>query len=157
MTLVTAVGSGSSILTPEQVEDLVIKPLAQQSVAMRVSTRLMTASHETRLPILERDVSTEFTPEATETPVSETALTEIVVVPQKLAGLVPVSSELVADSNEDALNLVGASLVRDLQIKIDASFYAAPHPTDRTGWAVLPMCRWSTGARSPTWIVSQPL
>jgi hypothetical protein len=79
MTLVTAVGSGSSILTPEQVEDLVIKPLAQQSVAMRVSTRLMTASHETRLPILERDVSTEFTPEATEIPVSEPALTEIVV------------------------------------------------------------------------------
>jgi len=46
---------------------------------------------------------------------------------------VPVSSELVADSNEDALNLVGASLVRDLQIKIDASFYAATTPNGPNG------------------------
>src|SRR6201999_4154086 len=42
---------------------------------------------------------------------------------KKLAGLTVVSNELVADSDPSALEIVGAGLVRDLQVRLDAAFF----------------------------------
>jgi HK97 family phage major capsid protein len=45
------------------------------------------------------------------------------VTPNKLAALVVVSNELVADTNPSALAVVGDSLVRDLAIKLDRAYF----------------------------------
>ena len=56
--------------------------------------------------------------------ISDADLDEVVVVPKKLAGLTVVSNELVADSDPSALEIVGAGLVRDLQVRLDAAYFA---------------------------------
>lgn len=43
---------GASILTPEQVGALVIRPLIEQSVAAQVSTIVQTTSHDFRVPVV---------------------------------------------------------------------------------------------------------
>lgn len=66
MTLTTDASSGSSVLRPEQVEDLVVLPLLAASVATRVSTITRTSSHTTRFPIVVSDAVTDWTAEAAE-------------------------------------------------------------------------------------------
>lgn len=122
MTLNTT--SGAGILSPEQVQQLVIQPLMRQSVAMQVSTIVQTGSHETRFPVVQSDPTTAWTPEGSEINISDADLDEVVVVPKKLAGLTVVSNELVADSDPSALEIVGAGLVRDLQVRLDAAYFA---------------------------------
>ena len=123
MTLVTSPGSGSAILTPDQVEDLVIQPLLATAVATRVSTITRTSSHNTRFPVVVADPVTDWTAEGEEIDVSEPDLTEVVVTPSKLAGLTVVSNELVADSDPSVLDIVGDGLVRDLQVRLDAAYF----------------------------------
>ena len=50
MTLLTGAGSGSAILTPGQVQSLVIEPLLNQAVATQVSSIVQTSSTSTRFP-----------------------------------------------------------------------------------------------------------
>jgi HK97 family phage major capsid protein len=121
MTLNTT--SGVAVLTPEQVEALVVQPLIRQSVAMQVSTVIQTSSHETRFPIVQTDPTTAWTPEGQEINVSDADLEELVAVPKKLAGLTVVSNELVSDSDPSALEIVGQGLVRDLQTRLDAAYF----------------------------------
>ena len=45
-------------------------------------------------------------------------------MPKKLAGLTVITNELANDSDPAALQVVGDGLVRDLQTKIDAAFFA---------------------------------
>ena len=133
MTLTTQPGSGSSILTPQQVEQLVIQPLIQTAVATRVSTVVQTSSHETRFPIVLSDPNTGWTAEGAEIAASESDLDEVLVVPSKVAGLVPVTNELIADSNDQALDVVGDGLVRDLQVKLDAAYFGVSVPNGPDG------------------------
>lgn len=121
MTLNTT--SGAGILTPEQVEALVIQPLMRQSVALQVSTVIQTASHTTRFPIVVSDPNNGWTPEGTEISVTDANVSELEVTPKKLAGLTVVSNELVQDSDPSALQVVGDGLVRDLQVKLDAAYF----------------------------------
>ena len=123
MTLTTAAGSGSSILTPDQVQALVIQPLIAQSIATQVSTVVQTMSTSTRFPIVVTDPTTAWTPEGQEIDVSDADLDELVATPKKLAGLTVVSNELVNDSDPSALEIVGQGLVRDLQVRLDAAFF----------------------------------
>lgn len=116
-------GTGSSILTVDQIEDLVIQPLIAAAVATRVSSVVLTASHKTRFPVVVSDPSTAWTAEGAEIAVSDADLDEVIVEPDKLAGLTIVTNELVADSNDEALDVVGDGLVRDLQVKLDAAFF----------------------------------
>lgn len=121
MTLNTT--SGAGILSPEQVQDLVVQPLMRLSIATQVSSVIETASHETRFPIVQSDPTTAWTPEGSEIAVSDADVDELVCVPKKLAGLTVVTNELVADSDPSALEIVGAGLVRDLQTKLDAAYF----------------------------------
>jgi HK97 family phage major capsid protein len=114
MTLLTAAGSGSAILTPEQVQALVIEPLLNQAVATQVSTVVQTASTSTRFPIVKQDRVTTWVQEGAEITPSDADLDELVCTPLKLAGLSIVSSELMEDSDPSALEVVGSGLVRDL-------------------------------------------
>ena len=114
MTLLTAAGSGSAILTPEQVQALVIEPLLNQAVATQVSTVVQTASTSTRFPIVKQDRVTTWVQEGAEITHSDADPDELVCTPLKLAGLSIVSSELMEDSDPSALEVVGSGLVRDL-------------------------------------------
>lgn len=115
--------NGQSILTPEDVQSLVIQPLIRASVAAQVSTVVQTSSHSTRFPIVVTDATNSWTAEGQEINVTEPVLDELVVTPPKLAGLTVVSNELVADSDPSALQVVGEGLVRDLQAKLDAAYF----------------------------------
>jgi hypothetical protein len=55
--------NGAAILTPDQVQDLVIKPQLSSAVSTRVSTIVQTASHSTRFPIVVTDPTTAWTAE----------------------------------------------------------------------------------------------
>ncbi len=123
MTLLTAAGSGSAILTPEQVQSLVIEPLIRDAVATQVSSVVQTTSTSTRFPIVVTDPTTGWTPEGQEITPSDADLDELVCTPLKLAGLSIVSSELMEDSDPSALEVVGSGLVRDLQLRIDSAFF----------------------------------
>jgi HK97 family phage major capsid protein len=114
---------GASILTPEEVGALVIRPLMEQSVAAQVSTVVQTTSHDFRVPVVSADPTAAWTAEGAEITASDPTITEIVVTPKKLAGLTVISNELAADSSPAALQVVGDGLVRDLKRKLDAAYF----------------------------------
>lgn len=115
---------GSSILSPDQVAALVVQPLIAQSVATQASTVIQTASHQLRIPVVTDDPSAAWVAEGAEITADDPTLDEVDVTPSKLAGLVVVSNELVADSSRAALQVVGDGLVRSLRRKLDAAFFA---------------------------------
>jgi HK97 family phage major capsid protein len=121
MSLTTS--GGQAILSPEQVGELVIRPLAQESVALGVSTVHPIVGPSLRVPAVTGDPTAAWVAEGAEIPVSEPTLTEVNITPSKLAGLVVVSNELAADSSPAALQVVGQRLVRDLSRKIDAAYF----------------------------------
>jgi HK97 family phage major capsid protein len=114
---------GASILTPEEVGALVIRPLMQQSIAAQVSTVIPTNSHDFRVPIVSADPTAAWTAEGAEISASDPTITELLVSPKKLAGLTVISNELASDSSPAALGVVGDGLVRDLKRKLDAAFF----------------------------------
>ena len=69
------------------------------------------------------DPQASFVAEAAEIPVTVGTLTEIDVVPKKLAALSVISSELAQDSSPAALQVVGDGIVRDVKRQLDASFF----------------------------------
>ncbi len=114
---------GASILTPEEVGTLVVRPLMEQSVAAQVSTVIPTNSHDFRVPIVSADPTAAWTAEGAEISVSDPTITELTVTPKKLAGLTVITYELAADSSPAALQVVGDGLVRDLKRKLDAAYF----------------------------------
>lgn len=114
---------GASILTPEEVGALVIRPLIEQSVAAQVSTVVTTSSHDFRVPIVSADPAAAWTAEGAEITASDPTISEVAVTPKKLAGLTVITNELAADSSPAALQVVGDGLVRDLKRKLDAAFF----------------------------------
>lgn len=123
MSLLTT--TGSAILTPEQVMDVVIRPLTRTAVCARASTVVHTSSNTARFPVVDTDATTSWTPEGTAIDVSEPVLPEVEVVPKGLKGLVVTSNELWddADASTQVLDVVGNGLVRDLQTRLDAAYF----------------------------------
>jgi HK97 family phage major capsid protein len=123
LTLLTTAGGGSPILTPEQVQTLVVEPLTRLAVATRISTVVTIDTNTTRFPVVISDASSGWTAEGAEINVSDPDLDELEVTAMKLAALVVLSNELIADTNPSALAVVGDSIVRDLAIKLDRAFF----------------------------------
>lgn len=146
MALTTTGGAG--ILTPEQVGELVIRPLMAESVAAQVSTVIQTTSHDFRVPIVAEDPSAAWTAEGEEILTSDPTITEVTVTPSKLAGLVVVSNELAADSSPAALQVVGDGLVRDLRRKLDSAYFGN---TTLNGPAGLGSLSTATVDAGPAW------
>jgi HK97 family phage major capsid protein len=120
MTTVT----GASILSPAEINELIVLPLIQQSAAMRVGTVTQISSSALRIPRVTQDPAAAWCAEGAEINVSDAVLDEIPCVPKKLAGLVLISNELAADSSPAALGVVGDGLVRDIARKLDTAFAA---------------------------------
>lgn len=114
-----------AILTPEQVTDLVILPVSRDSIAGQVSTIHNTGTHELRVPRVTADPAAEWVPEGGEIAVSDADVDEVIIEHAKLAALSVVSSELAADTNPAAVDIIGAGIVRDLTRKLDAAYFGA--------------------------------
>jgi HK97 family phage major capsid protein len=115
--------NGQAILAVEDIQNLVVKPLIQSAISTQVSTVVQTGSHSTRFPIVVTDPATGWTPEGQEINVTDPVLDELIVTPPALKGLTVVSNELMNDSDPAAMEVVGAGLVRDLQLKLDAAYF----------------------------------
>ena len=100
MSLTTS--TGASILSPEQISQLVVLPLLSQSVAMTASTVVQTGSHSLRVPRVTQDPTAAWTAEGQEIDTSDAVLDEIDIVPAKLAGLTVITNELAADLSSPA-------------------------------------------------------
>lgn len=115
----------SAILRPEEVHDLVVQPLTQESVAFQVSTVAQIGSTEYRLPVVTGDPDTSWVAEGAEIPVDDAEFGEVVVTPRNVAGLTVVSNQLAEDSDPAATAVIGDRLVQSLRRKIDTAFFAA--------------------------------
>ena len=123
--------SGSPILTPEQVFDLLVQPTVDESVAARVATVVHTGASSFRIPIVQADPTAAWVNEGAEIPTSDIDLDEASTNFHKLAGLSIVTNELAADSSPAAAEAIGAGLARDLARKVDIAFFgnvASPAP-----------------------------
>lgn len=122
--MLTTSNSGA-ILSPEQVTELLLKPVEAASVAMNVAQVIKTSASSLRIPILTSDAAASWTVEGTEIEIDEADLAELEIRFAALKGLTVVSNELVADSNPAAAGIVGQSLARDIAKKLDAAFFGA--------------------------------
>lgn len=132
MALSTASNSGGPLLTPQQVGDLVVTPMAAESVAMRVTTLKRTASNSYRVPLIVGDPSASWTAEGAEITPSDIDPDEIVITPKKLAALSIITNEMANDGDPSQLEEVGRGMARDCAKRVDAAFFstvAAPAPT----------------------------
>lgn len=115
--------AASGILTPEEVGELIVRPIQDESVAMRVATVVQTSSPTFRIPVVDTDAAAAWVPEGEDIDLTQPTVTEEVVTPLKVAALVKVSTELAEDSSPEATAVVQASLARSVARKIDAAFF----------------------------------
>lgn len=126
MTLLT---SNSSPLTPAEISSLVIEPVFAAATAASAATVIQFSTNEFRIPVVD-DGSAAWTPEGSEIAISEPALSEVILTPKKLACLVPLSNELIADVNGDATIIVGDAVTRAIARRIDAAFWGTTTPAN---------------------------
>lgn len=112
-----------AILRPEEVADLVVRPVDQASVAVAASTVISTNASSTRIPVVTSDPSAGWVAEGAEIPLTDLGTTELDVVPRKLAALTVISRELSEDSSPAARETVGQAMARDMARKLDQAFY----------------------------------
>lgn len=129
MALYTSTGPG--ILSPEEVNELVVRPVSRMSVAYQVSQLIVIGSHEYRFPILREDPAASWVAEGAEIPVDDPDITELTVTPKKVAGLTVVSREMANDSiNPGAQDIVGEALARDVARQVDVAYFGPATPTN---------------------------
>ena len=117
--------AGVSAISPDQIEQLIVLPVASNSVAFRAATLVTTNATETRIPRVTEDPSAAWTAEGEEIGTSDPKVDDIAVLPKKLAGLTVVSNETLADTNPAADSIVGDGLTRDIARKVDAAFFGS--------------------------------
>ncbi len=120
-------------LSVQEVADLFLTPVEQESLALQTCTILRTSGYDLRIPTVLTDPSVGFYAEGQEIAPSDPTLGELVVVPRKVAGLTILSSEAANDSSPAAAEVVGSGLARSVAAKIDEAFFGpglpSPAPT----------------------------
>ena len=115
----------AAILAPEQVGDLIVRPVVATSVAgQALEPVTLTGTGDYRIPVVTADPSAAWVLEGQEIPVTDSTVDEVTVRPPKLAGLSIISRELAEDSSPEAQQVVGDGLVRDLTRKLDQALFA---------------------------------
>jgi HK97 family phage major capsid protein len=112
-------------ISPDQIESLIVMPVAKASVAMQVATLITTNATHTRIPRVMSDPSASWVAEGAEIGASDPTVDDIVITPAKLAGLTVVTNEAAADTSPAAANLIGAGLARDCARKLDIAFFGS--------------------------------
>ncbi|MEV0711469.1 phage major capsid protein [Nocardia aurea] len=118
-------GSGIGGLLPEQIHQLIVQPVQRDSIAFQVTSVIATNSTTSKFPIVTADPSAAWVPEGGEITPDDSEHDELEITHRKVAGLTIVSRELVEDSNPQALDIVGAGLVRSIVAKVDTAFFAS--------------------------------
>src|SRR4051794_39091099 len=98
--------AASGILSPEEIGQLIVRPIQDESVAMQVATVVNTGSRDFRIPVVDTDAAAAWVPEGNDITLTDPTVTEEVVRPLKVAALVKLSSELADDASEEATTLV---------------------------------------------------
>jgi HK97 family phage major capsid protein len=137
MTLTT--GTAGPLLTPEQVESLLIKPVLAASVALNplCSRVLRPTAPSVRLPAVTADPTAAWDAEGAEIPISDLTTADVDVVMRKVAGLPLSPPSWPGDSSPEATAEVGRGLARDIARKIDAALFGDGPPragSSPTAW-----------------------
>lgn len=117
--------SDGALLAPEQVADLLVVPVVEESIAAQVATVVTTGSTSYRIPYVAEDPAAAWVAEGAEIVPDNLDTDEVTVTPPKVAGLTVISRELAEDSDPAAAEQVGAGLARDIARKIDAAFFGS--------------------------------
>src|SRR5258707_13388994 len=83
----------ASILTPSQVEQLVVLPLIQESIAAQASQVIQISSHQLLVPRVTGDAAASWTLEGAEINVSDVVTDQLPCIPSKLTALTVISNE----------------------------------------------------------------
>lgn len=123
MTMLTSLTGGTHGILPDDIGALVVQPVRQKSIALRVASVVTTISHEYRVPVLKGDGGAAWVAEGAEIPLTDAEMDEIVVVPSKVAGLRAISRELAEDSAPSAQAIVGEAVAQAIANAVDAAFF----------------------------------
>ncbi|WP_199254836.1 phage major capsid protein [Mycolicibacterium mengxianglii] len=123
MTLVTSTSGGTHGLLPEQLGTLIVQPVREKSVALRVATVVTTTSNEYRIPVVQDDAGVAWLAEGAEITASDADFDELVVRPAKVGGLSVISRELAEDSAPSAQAVVGDGLAEKIARGLDSAFF----------------------------------
>ena len=138
---------------PQDVGDLLVKPVIWESIAATISTTISTGANAFRIPIVAADPSAAWVAEGAEITPSDATLDEAVVAFKKLAGLTIVSNELINDASPEAAQIIGDGLARDIATKLDAAFFAN---TTSNGPSGLKSLTTSTASAGGSWANADP-
>ena len=125
---------------------LLVQPVTRMPVAIETTRTVTTDGYSFRVPIVTADPTAAWLAEGAEIPVSDATLSEITVIPRKVAGLSIVSRELADDSTPAAASVVGDGLARDIARKVDAAFFGALASPAPSGLGALSGIQTSVGA-----------
>ncbi|MFG1780932.1 phage major capsid protein [Rhodococcus oryzae] len=115
--------SAGSILSPQQVDDLFIRPILRDSIAAQVARVVLVQGSSLRVPIVQADPQANWTLENSEIQISDPTISDIEIQFKALKGLTTVSNELLSDTSGLAATLVGEGLARDTAARIDAAYF----------------------------------
>lgn len=116
--------AAAGILDTEEIAQLIVEPISQQSVAMQVATPHPTDRPSVRFPKVVEDVVCQWIDEGQDLPLTDPTVDEVSVIPRKIAALVKVSTELAEDSSPQATEIVRMSLARSAARVLDKAFFA---------------------------------
>lgn len=123
--------TASPLVAPEDVGRLVLEPLTQAAVCTRpgITTVVRTDRSSYRVPVLRADGAVGFVAEGAEIPLSSATFDEVIVVPQAIKGLDALTSELLADAEGNAAQLIGDRLINATAAAADKAFFSVqPSP-----------------------------
>jgi HK97 family phage major capsid protein len=115
--------TGAALLAPEQVDGLLITPVATLSIAGLISTVVRTSAPKFRIPLVTADPTASWVAEGAEISPSDMTVSELEITPSKLAGLSIITRELAQDTSPAAAEQVGLGLARDIARKLDAAYF----------------------------------
>lgn len=115
--------SDAPSLLPEQlIAELFTRPVLASSIPTRVATIVHTASRSVRVPKMGDRASAAWVNELEEIPTSTPKFGDLEVVPEKVAGLVPISNELRDDAGPEVQAIIGNQLVEATANALDKAF-----------------------------------
>jgi len=113
-----------SVIAPDEWSANFFDKLSAESVAIKSGIRVVRTLRDVlHVPRIDADPEANWTAEAATITPSDPAYTDIPATPRKLASLVVVSNELIADSNPDVISLLEKQMTRALALKLDLGVF----------------------------------
>ena len=114
------------IVAPESIGPLIIEPLSQQSVALRVSNVVPCSTKDYRFPKIVSRPLAHWVAEGQPLTEEDPSVDEEICTPKKLTALVKISREMASDSiSPGAAAIVGQAVVEQIQRQIDQAYFGS--------------------------------